>query len=160
MPDRTYAAQGGKPMKCSLCDASLGPIIVEGVHWRLVLNHNQNLLGKCFLATRRHEEEVRKLTEDEWLGLHRLLAVTTDALVLAFHPDHFNLQNQDHHVHLHIIPRYAGARTFEGTVFHDSGYPGHYEIDDSPRHLSPDDESKLARLLGHLVGQAEGTDLQ
>ena len=64
-------------MKCSLCDASLGPVIVGSVHWRLVLNHNQNLLGKCFLATRRHFEEVSSLTEDEWLELHQQLAAAS-----------------------------------------------------------------------------------
>ncbi len=31
----------GKPMKCPLCDASLGPVMVEGMQGRLVLNHNQ-----------------------------------------------------------------------------------------------------------------------
>ncbi len=150
-------------MKCSLCDASLGPVIVESVHWRLVLNHNQNLLGKCFLATRRHIEEVSSLTEDEWLELHQQMAAATGALVLAFAPDHFNygfLQNQDRHVHLHIVPRYAGARTFEGRVFHDPGYPGHYTIDDPPQHLSSDEASVLAGEIGNLIDQAEATDRQ
>lgn len=150
-------------MECSLCAPSLGPILIEGVNWRLVLNHNQNLLGKCFLAMRRHVEDLRSLTEDEWLELHQQLADTTDALVRAFYPEHFNyafLQNQDRHVHLHIIPRYAEARTFEGNVFHDPGYPGHYKIDDTPHRLPPDDESKLAQLLGHLIRHIQSTDRQ
>ncbi len=137
-------------MECSLCDASLGPVIAEGQYWRLVLNHNQNLLGKCFLATHRHVEAVRDLTAAEWLELHQHLADTTDALVLAFHPDHFNyafLQNQDRHVHLHIIPRYAGERTFEDSVFHDPGYPGHYEVKAQPRRLPADQASRLAAMI-------------
>ncbi len=137
-------------MACSLCDASLGPVMVEGQHWRLVLNHNQKLLGKCFLATRRHVEDVRHLSEEEWLELHQQLADTTDALVLAFDPDHFNyafLQNQDRHVHLHIIPRYAGERTFEGSVFDDPGYPGHYQIAVPPRRLPADQAARLATLI-------------
>jgi diadenosine tetraphosphate (Ap4A) HIT family hydrolase len=35
---------------------------------------------------------------------------TTERLRRAFAPDHFNyafLQNQDRHVHQHVIPRYA-----------------------------------------------------
>lgn len=155
----------GKPLQCSLCDASLGPIIAEGVQWRLVLNHNQNLLGKCFVATRRHVEEVSRLREDEWRELHQQLAAATDALTLAFAPDHFNyvyvfLQNQDRHVHMHVIPRYARARTFAGSTFDDPGYPGHYRIDDPPRRLSADDEAKLAQQLSHLIGQSSGTDRQ
>lgn len=144
--------------ECSLCNPSLGPVIAEGVAWRLVLNHNQNLLGKCFLATRRHVEDVRRLTEDEWLELHQRLADATAALVLAFRPDQFNyafLQNQDHHVHLHIIPRYAGVRAFAGGTFHDPGYPGHYLIDGPPRRLSPDDTSTLTAMIGESIGQSE-----
>lgn len=154
---------GGEAVKCSLCDALLGPIIVEGMHWRLVLNHNQNLLGKCFLATRRHVEEVSRLTEDEWRELHQQLAAATGALALAFAPDHFNyvfLQNQHRHVHMHVIPRYAGARTFAGSVFHDPGYPGHYRIDDPPCRLSADDEFELAHFLGNSIGQNSEADQQ
>lgn len=47
----------------------------------------------------------------------------------AFHPDHFNcafLQNQDRHVHLHVIPRYASARRFAGREFADPEWPDHY----------------------------------
>lgn len=55
----------------------------------------------------------------------------TEVLVAAFQPDHFNyafLQNQDHHVHLHVIPRYATSRTFAGLVFTDPDYPDHYVV--------------------------------
>jgi diadenosine tetraphosphate (Ap4A) HIT family hydrolase len=143
-------------MECTLCRPSLGPIIAEGKHWRLVLNHNQDLLGKCFLVARRHVEEVWNLQAEEWLGLHRHMADAVHMLTSASHPDHFNfafLQNQDRHVHLHIIPRYAGEREFEGIVFHDPGHPGHYEIDVPPYRLDHDREAKLAKLLGALVTQ-------
>jgi hypothetical protein len=33
---------------CGLCRADLSPILAESTYWRLVLNRNQNLLGKCF----------------------------------------------------------------------------------------------------------------
>lgn len=118
-------------MACSLCDPSLGPVITEGQYWRLVLNHNQNLLGKCFLAMRRHVEEIHNIAEDEWLELHREITAATNALALAFDPDHFNyafLQNQDRHVHLHVIPRYASARMFAGRQFEDPDYPDHYAV--------------------------------
>lgn len=53
----------------------------------------------------------------------------TERLTDAFSPDHFNyafLQNQDRHVHLHVIPRYASDRRFAGMDFVDPDYPGHY----------------------------------
>lgn len=61
---------------------------------------------------------------------------------------------------MHVIPRYAGARTFAGSVFDDPGYPGHYRIDDAPRRLSADEESKLAQLLGDRIGKIPATDRQ
>jgi len=147
-------------MECALCDPTLGPIIAEGPHWRLVLNHNQNVLGKCFLVTRRHLEAIPDLGVDEWLELHRHLADANRALRFAFRPDHFNyafLQNQDRHAHLHIIPRYAGSRTFGDTVFNDPGAPGHYEVKAPAHRLGPDRESKLVELLGRLIGQVQET---
>jgi len=73
-----------------LCDPRLGPSLGESAYWRMVLNRNQNLLGKCFLATRRHVEAVAALAGEEWLKLHRQLVVATGMLALAFQPDHFN----------------------------------------------------------------------
>lgn len=49
----------------------------------------------------------------------------------AFSPDHYHyafLQNADRHVHLHVIPRYAGPRKFAGERFVDPDWPGHYAV--------------------------------
>ena len=102
---------------CALCDPNLGPVLHVSAHWRLVLNRNQDLLGKCFLALRRHEESVADLAGGEWTELHQQLGLAMDALRRAFQPDHVNcvfLQNQDRHVHLHVVPRYAGERRLAG----------------------------------------------
>lgn len=133
-------------MNCPLCDSKLGPILAESVYWRLVLNHNQDLLGKCFLALRRHVESVLELTTDEWLDLHEQIGVATRTLRQRFDAEHFNylfLQNQDRHVHLHIIPRYAGKRMFAEEEFDDPGYPGHYRVDGPPRRLDARTEAIL-----------------
>ena len=135
---------------CSLCSATLAPVIAESEYWRLILNHNQNLLGKCFLVLRRHLEAVSELTLGEWTDLHGQIARTTQALNAALAPDHFNyafLQNQDRHVHLHIIPRYANSRIFAGVTFEDQDYPGHYAVPGSVRHLAPDQVEALVQRL-------------
>ena len=49
-------------MKCVLCADELAPVLAEGKLWRLALNQNQNLVGKCTLVTRRHVEAVDHLT--------------------------------------------------------------------------------------------------
>lgn len=95
------------PAVCGLCAPSLGPIVMESTSWKLIVNLNQNLLGKCFLTLNRHAESVSDLSETEWIDLHRQLKRTTKALTEAFAPAHFNyafLQNQDKHVHFHVIP--------------------------------------------------------
>jgi len=135
---------------CSLCDSGAGPVLEESLYWRLILNHNQNLLGKCFLVLRRHLEWVPHLTADEWSELHHHLARATTMLTTAFAPDHFNyafLQNQDRHIHLHIIPRYATVRQFSGLVFEDGDYPAHYAVPAPARRLDPPQQRTLANLL-------------
>ena len=124
--------------ECPLCAPDLGPILFTSAYWQMVLNRNQNLLGKGFLVLRRHVERVPDLTPDEWQDLHDQIGCATARLEAAFQPDHFNyvfLQNQERHVHLHVIPRYAAARTFEGVTFTDPGYPGHYLTGPGSEHL-------------------------
>ena len=94
----------------SLCGLSRTPVLDEGVYWQVRLHLNQNLLGKLMIVLRRHEERVVALSADVWNALHKQVRLMTTCLRAAFEPDHFNyafLRNQDKHVHLHIIPRYA-----------------------------------------------------
>ena len=145
---------------CSLCQPDLAPILMISTSmistsWRLVLNHNQNLLGKCFLSLNRHLEPVTELTADEWMDLHLQLQRVTHALKAAFNPDHFNyafLQNQDRHIHMHLIPRYADQCIFAGEIFDDPDYPSHYAVPSPARHLTTEQLSALASYLReHLV---------
>lgn len=140
---------------CSLCRSDLEPVVVRYDLWALILNWNQDLLGKCFLTLARHEEQILHLTGSEWSDLHDHIRSTTLMLKRAFQPDHFNyvfLQNQDRHVHMHIIPRYAQTRTFAGLEFVDSAYPSHYTVDGPPNHLSP---TVLAKINQHLQQSME-----
>jgi diadenosine tetraphosphate (Ap4A) HIT family hydrolase len=115
---------------CALClPQLLTPVIRESTHWRVALNRNQNLLGKLLIALRRHEESVAELTPTEWSDLRDEVRWATERLTGAFGPDHFNLaflQNQDRHIHLHVIPRYAGARMCADVEFNDPDWPDHY----------------------------------
>ena len=122
----------------------------ECVHSQVRLNLNQNLLGKLIIVLRRHEEQVVALTADEWTALHKQVRVMTERLRAAFEPDHFNyafLQNQDRHVHLHIIPRYAKPREVAGLRFEDPDYPDHYAVPSPERRVSGAVLDELARLL-------------
>jgi diadenosine tetraphosphate (Ap4A) HIT family hydrolase len=83
------------------------------------------------LVLNRPLEQVILLREDEWADLHRQMRRVTLALTALFQPDHFNyafLQNQDRQVHLHVIPRYAASRSFDGEPFDDPDYPDNYHV--------------------------------
>jgi len=108
------------------------------------------LLGKYILVARRHVDSVGELTPQEWLELHRQIRRATTLLVSVFYADHFNyafLQNQDRHVHLHIIPRYAEPRQFAGELFEDPDYPGHYAVPSPVRSLTDEQAAALADAL-------------
>ena len=123
-----------KLILCSGCDSfQVDPRDVVGSweHWHVVVNHSQNYLGKVMLVLRRHETDVTNLTPAEQAELWRLLLEVKIALIGAFQPDHFNyafLMNQDAHVHLHVIPRYAESQSFAGLTFSDGRLHEHYEL--------------------------------
>jgi diadenosine tetraphosphate (Ap4A) HIT family hydrolase len=135
---------------CSLCGSSLTPVLDETGFWQVWLNYNQNLLGKLVIVLKRHEEQIARLSAAEWLELHAQVQRTTEQLRNAFAPDHFNyafLQNQDRHVHLHVIPRYAASREVSGIVFDDPDYPDHYAVPGREHRVSPAVLDALAELL-------------
>jgi diadenosine tetraphosphate (Ap4A) HIT family hydrolase len=116
---------------CALCGSLETPSLHETRFWRTALNRNQNLLGKLIVVLRRHEEQVAALSSEEWGELQDHVVWATERLRAAFSPDHFNyafLQNQDRHVHLHVIPRYAAPRQLAGLGFSDADYPDHYRV--------------------------------
>ena len=114
--------------ECILCGSLVGEVWASE-HWRVVVNRNQNLIGKTMLVLRRHLTRIPELTDEEWQDLHAQLSSITERLDRGFSPDHYNyafLQNADRHVHLHVIPRYAAPRELAGERFDDPDYPGHY----------------------------------
>lgn len=136
---------------CALCRPQLlTPVIRRSTHWRTAVNLNQNLLGKLLIVLQRHEESVTSLTAAEWCELHEEVIWATARLRAAFAPDHFNyafLQNQDRHVHLHVIPRYAGSRSLAGVDFEDPDWPDHYRPG-VERIVAPETTDAIARALG------------
>ncbi len=79
----------------------------------------------------------------------------TGVLTEAFRPDHFSyafLQNQDRHVHLHVVPRYAALRAFAGTTFQDPDYPSHYAVPALSHHLTAEQFAQLSEYFRELLG--------
>jgi diadenosine tetraphosphate (Ap4A) HIT family hydrolase len=137
-------------LNCVLCSDDLSPILDTSSFWRLVLNRNQNLVGKSMLVSRRHIEAVDELSANEWDDLRLQVRRIASALRQVTRPEHFNyafLQNQDRHVHLHVIPRYASPRLAAGIDVDDPDYPDHYAVPAPYRPLDPEQAAQLARLL-------------
>jgi diadenosine tetraphosphate (Ap4A) HIT family hydrolase len=137
-------------VNCVLCSDRLSPILDDSTFWRLVLNRNQNLVGKSMLVSQRHVERVDCLAADEWDDLRIQIRRLTAALREVVQPDHFNyafLQNQDRHVHLHVIPRYASPRMVAGIQVDDADYPGHYAVPAPHRPLEAEQSARLVALL-------------
>ncbi len=114
---------------CTLCHLTRG-VVRDNGHWTLAVNENQATLGRVFFTLKRHETDVTRLTPDERESLWTFLAETKEALTALFAPDHFNYlfhMNLDPHCHMHIYPRYAGAREFAGRTFTDARYGDHYD---------------------------------
>lgn len=120
-------------MDCALCQQDAADEVWTGERWRVVVDRNQSTLGRCFIALKRHDEDISTLTDGEVVDLWATIRNTRDVLTARFRPDRFNYafpMNQDRHAHLHVIPRYDGPRAFAGYEF--------AERDDGSRLQLPD----------------------
>jgi diadenosine tetraphosphate (Ap4A) HIT family hydrolase len=131
-----------------------GTLIETGKRWSLVLNRNQNLLGKCMIVLNRQETDVTRLSEAEWIGLRRYLQRLTAALDSLFQPDIYNfafLMNEDRWVHLHVVPRYESPREWAGERFDDPHFGSLFGTE-----LRILDTDALLRLSSAVAGALEG----
>ncbi len=132
---------------CNPCKG-LRQVVERGEFWTLALNRNQNLPGKSVLVLNRHGERVSDLTAEEWASLHPYATRVTSALDGLFSPDLYNfafLINQDKHVHLHIVPRYASPRRWRGGTYTDPHYGSLFGTEGRP--ASGEDLDELAEAL-------------
>jgi diadenosine tetraphosphate (Ap4A) HIT family hydrolase len=109
---------------CEICDTPW-PELGEFRHWRITVARDQNYLGKCIVALRRHEDDFLALRADEREEMWLAALAVRDAVMRCFAPDHFNYQvlgNSVRHVHMHLTPRYTSPREFAGLTFSDDNW--------------------------------------
>jgi ATP adenylyltransferase len=111
---------------CVFCRArdgadEAGLIVHRGERVFVMLNKYPYASGHLMVAPNRHGGEFGELDEDEVLELHRLAAAGLAALAEAMRPQGFNLgwnlgriagAGVIDHVHLHVVPRWAGDTNF------------------------------------------------
>ena len=121
-----YIEQADEQSGCIFCDAAAGDdeewlVVHRGEHAFVLLNKFPYASGHLMIASYRHVADFGDLTDEETLEVHRLAEGGLAALAEAYRPQGYNLgwnlgriagAGIVDHVHLHVVPRWAGDTNF------------------------------------------------
>ena len=121
-----YIASADEEGGCVFCRAADGPdetglVVHRGEVAFCLLNKYPYSSGHMMVAPYRHVGEFGELNEDEVLELHRLAASGMGSLAETFAPQGYNVgwnlgriagAGVVDHIHLHVVPRWAGDTNF------------------------------------------------
>jgi len=119
-------------------------------HWVILLRPGQVTLGSLVLAAKSGATAFGSLPQGAYAELARITAEIEATLKAEIDYERINylmLMMVDPHVHFHVIPRYAGMRTFEEVTMEDAGWPGPPDLK-SARELP---QSLFERLRNRLI---------
>jgi ATP adenylyltransferase len=121
-----YVGSADEQDGCIFCrayegDDEEGLVVRRGQRVFVLLNRFPYASGHLLVAPVRHVGEFAELEDDEVVELHRLAGQGLGALSQAYAPQGFNLgwnlgriagAGVTDHVHLHVVPRWAGDTNF------------------------------------------------
>jgi ATP adenylyltransferase len=121
-----YIKQADEQPGCVFCDAAQGDdeerlVVHRGELAFALLNKFPYSSGHLMVAPYRHGGELAGLTDEEALEVHRLAVQGITALGEVYGPDGHNLgwnlgrvagAGVVDHIHLHVVPRWAGDTNF------------------------------------------------
>jgi ATP adenylyltransferase len=116
-----YIQQADEQEGCVFCDADDGLVVTRGERAFVILNKYPYASGHLLVAPTRHVGDFGELDDDEALEVHRLASTAIDALAQAYRPQGYNVgwnlgriagAGIVGHVHLHVVPRWAGDTNF------------------------------------------------
>jgi ATP adenylyltransferase len=121
-----YIQQADELEGCVFCLAAEGPdeemlVVHRGETAFALLNKFPYASGHLLVAPYRHTGEFGSLTDAETLETHRLAAEGMTALQATFSPQGYNVgwnigriagAGIVDHIHLHVVPRWAGDTNF------------------------------------------------
>ena len=128
-------------------------LIAEYDHWVVLLRPAQPTLGSLVLAAKSDATAFGDLPVEA----HAELKTVTTAIerVLSGFVDYAKinylmLMMADPHVHFHVIPRYEGAREWQGRSYVDAGWP---KVPDLAAAVALDDSElrSLSQTLSSLI---------
>lgn len=136
-----YIKSADEQPGCLFCDA-----VADGEEKSLVLHRETHAIallnkfpyssGHFMVAPTRHVGEFGDLEEDEVLELHRLASAGMGALAETYAPQGYNIgwnlgriagAGVVDHVHLHVVPRWAGDTNFMPVLADTKVLPEHLE---------------------------------
>ena len=108
-------------------------LIKEYEYWSVYIHDNQGILGRLYVWCKREDAlDLPDATEEEQEELFVILREVEKILTEIFKPDMFNyafLGNFTHHLHGHILPRYAKPGIFNGETFFDKNWGHNYKTE-------------------------------
>ena len=121
-----YIQQADELEGCVFCLAAVGAdeeslVVHRGTHAFALLNRFPYASGHLMVAPYQHLDEFGALSDEEALELHRLAEGGMAALAETFAPQGYNIgwnlgriagAGVVDHVHLHVVPRWAGDTNF------------------------------------------------
>ena len=122
-----YVVDADRQEGCIFClahaadDRESWLVVHVAEHAFVMLNKFPYSSGHAMVAPRRHVGAFGELTDAEVLAIHRLGGQTIEALQTTYGPEGFNLgwnigrvagAGVLGHVHLHVVPRWAGDTNF------------------------------------------------
>ena len=116
-----YIEQADEISGCIFCEVDDAMVVHREEHALVLLNKFPYSSGHLLVAPARHVGEFGGLVAGEALDIHRLAAAGMRALSEEYGPDGFNLgwnlgrvagAGVADHVHLHVVPRWAGDTNF------------------------------------------------
>jgi ATP adenylyltransferase len=121
-----YIQQADEQDGCIFCIAleqedEEGLVVHRGARGFVLLNKFPYASGHLMIAPRRHVGDFAELDDDEVVEVHRLAGQGLGSLAEVFAPQGYNLgwnlgriagAGVVDHVHLHVVPRWAGDTNF------------------------------------------------
>lgn len=101
-------------------------LVAEFEHWVVLARPAQPTLGSLVLAAKSDSTAFGDLPAEAHAELKQASSAIEAALAGAVDYARLNylmLMMVDPHVHFHVIPRYEGAREWQGREFVDCGWP-------------------------------------
>lgn len=127
-PWRMEYLKSEKQAGCVFCRDSIRDeelVLYERKHSFVIMNRYPYTAGHLLIVPFTHISSLDKLTPNERREIFDMLVISVDVLKEAMRPDGFNIganlgkaagAGVDDHLHVHIVPRWAGDTNFIGVL--------------------------------------------